>query len=533
MSRSNRGRESVWSPEKPTPDIERSMDQKNKHTLARKTGIGVLQSPNVGFQNCPTRPERRAGNKGWEAASMNLVGSSEAKLKVTSSPSTENEKGMEHECFNARMQSQALSPQMASIMKHNGHCNQASEGGLSMYQKDRHSMAGETSNGDRRSSNVRLQHGLAMPKRETDVGSLRVASIDFNGTSEASLNAACPTPTRNKRMESEYSRSGGQPHVSRHSRTSFIDNQADVCENSVHQEPSSASHTPSRNQPYTVVGTRHRESPENMLSDLNVGVASFDICIEKRGSVKLNPPLSIINREEREERKRSLPSQHVILGPGLILLKKYINHCDQVEIIKQCRQLGIGPGGFYRPGYNDGAKLNLQMMGLGKNWDPTTKYEDVRSIDGAKPPKIPDHFNTIVQGAIQESHNLIKKTCKVSHAEDVLPKMFPDLCIVNFYSKAGKLGLHQDKDESPQSLNKGLPVVSFSLGDSAEFIYGITRDASDKVMLESGDVLIFGGKSRMIYHGVTHITPGTAPRRLIVDTGFRSPGRLNLTFRQY
>lgn len=79
-----------------------------------------------------------------------------------------------------------------------------------------------------------------------------------------------------------------------------------------------------------------------------------------------------------------------------------------------------------------------------------------------------------------------------------------------------------------------MPVVSFSLGDTTEFLYGDVRDEEkvSKVNLESGDVLIFGGKSRGIFHGVSNIKPKTAPTWLTDETSLR-PGRLNLTFRQY
>ena len=92
----------------------------------------------------------------------------------------------------------------------------------------------------------------------------------------------------------------------------------------------------------------------------------------------------------------------------------------------------------------------------------------------------------------------------------------------------------QDKDESQHSLGQGLPVVSFSIGDSADFLYGDERDVdkAQKLVLESGDVLIFGGKSRNVFHGVTAIHPRTAPSLLLHQTNLR-PGRLNLTFRQY
>lgn len=83
-------------------------------------------------------------------------------------------------------------------------------------------------------------------------------------------------------------------------------------------------------------------------------------------------------------------------------------------------------------------------------------------------------------------------------------------------------------------MRDGLPIVSFSVGDSAEFLYGDGWDAynADKVILKSGDVLIFGGKSRHIYHGVRSIIRNSAPKNLLKETYLR-PGRLNLTFREF
>ena len=92
----------------------------------------------------------------------------------------------------------------------------------------------------------------------------------------------------------------------------------------------------------------------------------------------------------------------------------------------------------------------------------------------------------------------------------------------------------QDRDESEESLHKGLPIVSFSLGDSAEFLYGDGRDENmaQKVLLESGDVLIFGSISRRILHGVPCINQKSAPKRLIEESNPRA-GHLNLTFRKF
>lgn len=67
----------------------------------------------------------------------------------------------------------------------------------------------------------------------------------------------------------------------------------------------------------------------------------------------------------------------------------------------------------------------------------------------------------------------------------------------------------QDRDESRESLRKGLSIVSMLICDSVEFLYGDERevDQSSKVLLELGDVLLFGGESQMVFHGVPSIVP--------------------------
>ena len=170
----------------------------------------------------------------------------------------------------------------------------------------------------------------------------------------------------------------------------------------------------------------------------------------------------------------------------------------------------MGVGGFYQPGYRKRTKMHLKMMCLGKNWDP----------------HIPPEFHTLVSNALRDANALIP--------HNPLPSVSPDICIVNFYSQTGHLGLHQDNYESEDSLRRGLPVVSFSIGHSAPFLYGDHRDPdkAEKLLLESGDVLIFGGPSRNVFHGVSAIHPATAPEILLQHTNL-CPSRLNLTFRQY
>ncbi|KAM0994498.1 hypothetical protein TB2_009824 [Malus domestica] len=277
----------------------------------------------------------------------------------------------------------------------------------------------------------------------------------------------------------------------------------------------------------------------------------FDICMSlTRSSAPKDSwhARKIENRNEEEDMvefenpaRTELTSSIVLLRSGMVLLKHFVTLSEQVEIVKKCRELGLSPGGFYQPGYHDGAKLRLQMMCLGWDWDPQTrKYGDRRTVDGTRPPGIPKEFSLLVKRAIDEAHAHIKEELRVSRAEEILPSMTPDICIANFYTTTGRLGLHQtsidlqDRDESTKSLHDGLPVVSISIGDSADFLYGDQRDIAkaENVVLESGDVLIFGGPSRHIFHSVTSILPDSAPRSLLEATSLR-PGRLNLTFRQY
>ncbi|GLJ18040.1 hypothetical protein SUGI_0318350 [Cryptomeria japonica] len=250
----------------------------------------------------------------------------------------------------------------------------------------------------------------------------------------------------------------------------------------------------------------------------------FDICFASR---VLSPP------PQSNETYKKIEN----LMPGMFLLKKWLSEHEQDALVKKCQELGLGKGGFFQPSFASGFKMRLRMMCLGWNWNHRTqRYEEIRAHDNAQPPAIPVDFVPLVHRAIEDCHNELRKDHTIRTQEELLealPGLDPDVCIVNFYEESGRLGLHQDKDESLESLKKGLPVVSFSIGDTAEFCYGEERKSENlnKIMLESGDVLIFGGKSRLVFHGVSGLRCGTAPQWLTQNTSLR-PGRLNLTFRQ-
>lgn len=98
----------------------------------------------------------------------------------------------------------------------------------------------------------------------------------------------------------------------------------------------------------------------------------------------------------------------------------------------------------------------------------------------------------------------------------------PDCCLINFYSESARMGLHRDADEDAYEA----PVVSVSLGDPARFRIGgpDRKSPTTSFELNSGDVLVMGGESRLAYHGVDRIRFGVSP---LLPKG----GRINLTMR--
>lgn len=103
----------------------------------------------------------------------------------------------------------------------------------------------------------------------------------------------------------------------------------------------------------------------------------------------------------------------------------------------------------------------------------------------------------------------------------------PEACLINHYSGRARMGLHQDRDEA----NLAAPVISVSLGDAAVFRYKgeSRRGPSASVRLESGDVVVMAGESRLAYHGIDRVIPGSSS---LLDDTLLGGGRLNLTLRR-
>lgn len=108
----------------------------------------------------------------------------------------------------------------------------------------------------------------------------------------------------------------------------------------------------------------------------------------------------------------------------------------------------------------------------------------------------------------------------------------PDACLINHYQPAARMSLHQDKDE--QDFNQ--PIVSVSLGVPATFLFGGTKraDKPSRILLQHGDVVVWGGKSRLNYHGILSLQATNIPTHRILANSHAAFGacRVNLTFRK-
>lgn len=134
------------------------------------------------------------------------------------------------------------------------------------------------------------------------------------------------------------------------------------------------------------------------------------------------------------------------------------------------------------------------------------RYSKVDPISGLAWPSMPDVLQTIAQECAQAAgYNNFK----------------PDACLINRYTPGAKMSLHQDRDEKDFTA----PIVSISLGVPATFLFGGLQraDKTIKVPVMHGDVVVWGGESRLFFHGVSPVKQAYHP--------FWGDQRINITFR--
>lgn len=199
------------------------------------------------------------------------------------------------------------------------------------------------------------------------------------------------------------------------------------------------------------------------------------------------------------------------LPSGIVHLKSILAKDTQDELVRATKQVAK-IAKFSHARTKSGGIYSAEMTNCGEfGWWSDAKgyrYTDADPRSGQPWPKMPKSF----------SDTLTRVLAGTDRSD-----FGPDACLINHYPDGAKMGLHQDKDEADFSQ----PIVTLSLGASADFLIGgfDRSDKSIKLLVESGDALIMGGESRLRFHGIRKIYPGTSP---LSDLD----GRLSLTFRK-
>jgi alkylated DNA repair protein (DNA oxidative demethylase) len=196
------------------------------------------------------------------------------------------------------------------------------------------------------------------------------------------------------------------------------------------------------------------------------------------------------------------------LGEGGMVLRSFardqaalVAAVDEITAAAPFRNM-ITPGGF---------RMSVAMTNCGQaGWVTDRKgyrYTPDDPMTGRPWPPIPALFRRLAADAA---------------AAAGYPGFEPDACLMNLYEPGTRLSLHRDENERDMTA----PIVSVSLGLPAIFLFGGHERSNRprRIGLESGDVVVWGGPLRLVYHGVAPLADGEHPL-----TGRR---RINLTFRK-
>jgi len=198
-----------------------------------------------------------------------------------------------------------------------------------------------------------------------------------------------------------------------------------------------------------------------------------------------------------------------LLGERALVLRGFARH-QAAALVAEVAEITasapfrnmITPGGF---------RMSVAMTNCGRaGWVTDRKgyrYELVDPITGCLWPPMPPSFRRLAAAAAEAAG---------------FAGFEPDACLINRYKPGTRLSLHRDENERDLTA----PIVSVSLGLPAIFLFGgySRGDRPRRIELESGDVVVWGGPDRLVYHGVAPLAEGDDPL-----TGHC---RINLTFRK-
>ncbi len=206
------------------------------------------------------------------------------------------------------------------------------------------------------------------------------------------------------------------------------------------------------------------------------------------------------------------PRARTEVAPDAVHVPDWLDTERQRQLLEACREWARPPAGLRTVRTPGGGTMTARQVCLGWHWYPYAYARTVVDGDGAPVKPFPEWLGELGRRAVRDA---LGDTGAVTAPYDI--------ALINFYDADARMGMHRDSDERSDA-----PVVSLSLGDTCVFRFGNTETRTrpyTDVELRSGDLFVFGGPSRLAYHGVPKVHAGTAPPQLGLT------GRLNITLR--
>lgn len=184
------------------------------------------------------------------------------------------------------------------------------------------------------------------------------------------------------------------------------------------------------------------------------------------------------------------PRARAEIAPGAVHVPDWLDAGRQRELLDACRDWARPPAGLRTVRTPGGGTMTARQVCLGWHWYPYAYARTVVDGDGTPVKPFPEWLGELGRQAARAA----------AYDGDI----DYDIALINFYAADARMGMHRDSDEKSDA-----PVVSLSLGDTCLFRFGNTttrtRPYTD-VELRSGDLFVFGGPSRLAYHGVPGCT---------------------------
>jgi len=217
---------------------------------------------------------------------------------------------------------------------------------------------------------------------------------------------------------------------------------------------------------------------------------------------------SLLTADLFERLSDARPSQEVI-AEGAVLLRGFAKPFE-ADLIAALRDV-VEQAPFRHMATPGGHQMSVAMTNCGSaGWvtDRSGYRYDANDPEAGRPwPAMPPSFRELAGQAADRAG---------------FGGFSPDACLVNRYQPGARMSLHQDKDEH----DFGAPIVSVSLGLPAVFLFGGLKrsDRPRRFRLQHGDVVVWGGPARLVFHGVAPLADG--------EHALMGRQRINLTFRK-